>query len=132
MLDVRVVTDLNETWNWRHFYWGVFAILPRGRDAKALNTQINWRVLHEQITAHGFRTLTSTLLNEHGWPEEVVERQLAHIDNNRPRAAYNHAQHLPLRICMMQVWADYLDELRSDKFETGALTFQDRVTDVAF
>jgi integrase len=78
---------------------------------------------HEQMTAHGFRTLASTLLSEHGWPEEVVERQLAHIDRNKVRAAYNHAQHLPLRAVMMQAWADYLDCLRANVFTTHALDF---------
>jgi integrase len=78
---------------------------------------------HGQMTAHGFSTLASTLLSEHGWPEEVVERQLAHIDNNRVRAAYNHAQHLPMRAVMMQAWADYLDDLRANQLTSGALVF---------
>jgi integrase len=76
---------------------------------------------HEQMTVHGFRTLASTLLSEHGWPEEVVERQMAHIDSNRVRAAYNHAQHLPLRAVMMQAWAEYLDDLRENQFSTHVL-----------
>lgn len=78
---------------------------------------------HGQMTAHGFRTLASTLLSEHGWPEEVIERQLAHVDRNKVRAAYNHAQHLPLRTVMMQAWADYLDCLRANVFTTQALDF---------
>jgi len=53
---------------------------------------------HEQMTAHGFRTLAATLPSEHGWPEEVVERQLARIDPNKVRTAYNHAQHLSLNV----------------------------------
>lgn len=64
------------------------------------------------MTGHGFRAMASTLLNEQGWPEDVIERALAHTDNNKVRAAYNHAQYLPERRRMLQVWADYLDELR--------------------
>lgn len=86
---------------------------------------------HEQMTAHGFRTLASTLLSEHGWPEEVVERQLAHIDRNKVRAAYNHAQHLPLRAVMMQAWADYLDNLQANAFSTQVLNFQGWIPDIA-
>jgi integrase len=85
---------------------------------------------HGQMTAHGFRTLASTLLSEHGWPEEVVERQLAHVDRNKVRAAYNHAQHLPLRAVMMQTWADYLDDLRSDRFTTRVLVFHHRASEM--
>ena len=38
--------------------------------------------------------MASTLLNEMGWPPDVIERQLAHAPRNKVRAAYNRAQHL--------------------------------------
>lgn len=66
----------------------------------------------EQMTAHGFRGMASTRLNEQGWPPDVIERQLAHVEGNSVRAAYNHAEYLPERRKMMQCWADYLDELK--------------------
>ena len=44
---------------------------------------------------------------------DAIERQLAHAERNKVRAAYNSAQHLPERRKMMQAWADYLDELRA-------------------
>ena len=68
----------------------------------------------EQMTAHGFRSMASTILNESGlWSPDAIERQLAHVPGNDDvRAAYNYAQYLPERIKMMQWYADYLDELR--------------------
>ncbi len=71
------------------------------------------------MTAHGFRSMASTLLNEQGWPADAVERQLSHIERDEVRAAYNYAQHLPLRRQMMQVWADYLDDLRRGVVQTS-------------
>lgn len=65
-----------------------------------------------KITPHGFRSMASTLLNEKGFPPDVIERQLAHAERNAIRAAYNHAEYLPERRKMMQFWADYLYELR--------------------
>ncbi|MBL1320106.1 MAG: tyrosine-type recombinase/integrase [Methylophaga sp.] len=65
----------------------------------------------EEMTAHGFRSMASTLLNEQGWNGDAIERQLAHSEGNGVRAAYNYAQHLPERKKMMQSWADYLDGL---------------------
>jgi len=65
----------------------------------------------DEMTGHGFRSMASTLLHEHGWPHEAIERQLAHAERNKVVAAYNYAEHLPKRIEMMQWWADYLDEL---------------------
>ena len=65
----------------------------------------------EQITPHGFRAMFSTIANEHGWNRDVIERQLAHVENNSVRGAYNHAEYMPERIKIMQWWADWLDEL---------------------
>ena len=65
-----------------------------------------------EMTTHGFRSMASTLLNELGWNRDAIERQLAHSERNSIRAAYNYAEHLPLRRQMMQAWADYLDGLR--------------------
>ena len=70
---------------------------------------------NEQMTAHGFRSLASTLLNEQGWNPDLIELQLAHKERNKVRAAYNRAQRLAERRQMMQAWADYLDNLRASK-----------------
>lgn len=66
----------------------------------------------EQMTAHGFRSMASTLLNELGYNPDAIERQLAHGEKNHVRAAYNYAEYLPERRKMMQAWSDYLDDLR--------------------
>ena len=66
----------------------------------------------DELTGHGFRSMASTLLHEKGWRSEVIERQLAHQERNKVKAAYNHAEHLPERKKMMQTWADYLDALK--------------------
>jgi integrase len=63
---------------------------------------------HSRTTGHGFRSTASTILNEHGFRADVIERQLAHSERDTVRAAYNHAQYLPERRKMMQWWADYL------------------------
>ena len=80
----------------------------------ALNAALR-RMGYEQgtMTAHGFRSMASTLLNEQGWHRDAIERQLAHGERDAIRAAYNYAEHLPERRKMMQHWADYLDGLRS-------------------
>lgn len=70
---------------------------------------------HSKATGHGFRATASTILNEHGFMPDVIERQLAHCERNSIRAAYNHAQYLPERRKMMQWWADYLDQLPAAK-----------------
>jgi integrase len=70
---------------------------------------------HSRATGHGFRSTASTILNEHGFRADVIERQLAHGERNNVRAAYNHAQYLPERRKMMQWWADYLDSLAAKK-----------------
>lgn len=68
----------------------------------------------EEMTGHGFRSMASTLLNEQGYNRDWIERQLAHIERNGVRAAYNYAEYLPERRRMMQEWADFLDGLREE------------------
>jgi integrase len=68
----------------------------------------------ETMTGHGFRAMASTRLNEMGWQPDVIERQLAHAERNKVRAAYNRASYMAERRKMMQAWADYLDTLRTD------------------
>jgi integrase len=63
----------------------------------------------EIMTAHGFRAMAATTLSEQGWPSETIERQLAHVDKNAVRAAYQRSDLLAERRKMMQAWADYLD-----------------------
>ena len=65
----------------------------------------------EEICGHGFRSMASTILNSRGYNSDWIERQLAHVEKNSVRAAYNHADWLPERRKMMQDWADLLDEL---------------------
>ncbi len=68
---------------------------------------------HGRATVHGFRAMASTALNEMGFRPDVVERQLAHEEQNAVRAAYNRAEYLGERRAMMIHWADYLDALAS-------------------
>jgi integrase len=62
------------------------------------------------FSAHGFRATASTMLYEHQYPSEVIEIQLAHIETNQTKAAYNQAEYLPKRREMMQFWADEIDK----------------------
>lgn len=68
----------------------------------------------DEMVAHGFRSTASTILNEHGWNSDAIERQLAHVEVNKVRGAYNEAEYLPERRLFMQAWADYLDRLVAD------------------
>lgn len=68
----------------------------------------------DEMTAHGFRAMASTLLNESGkWSPDAIERALAHKDKGAVRAAYHRGAHWSERVEMAQWWADYLDQLKS-------------------
>lgn len=63
-----------------------------------------------QMSAHGFRAMASTLLHELEFPPEVIETQLAHVRSG-VAGVYNRSHLLKQRRAMMQAWADHLDEL---------------------
>lgn len=72
-----------------------------------------------EATAHGMRSLFSTVANEAGWDTDVIERQLAHAERNQVRAAYNRSTYVQERAKLMQWWADYLDRRKIGKTLPG-------------
>lgn len=68
----------------------------------------------DEMTAHGFRAMASTLLNESGkWSPDAIERALAHGDKDKVRSAYHRGPHWDERVLMAQWWSDHLDTLRT-------------------
>lgn len=91
---------------------------PRNKDMPMSENAINMAIRRmkytkDQLTAHGFRSMASTLLNEAGHPYDVIEAQLAHTGQDKIRAIYNRAQYLEARCKLMQAWADILDRLKA-------------------
>ncbi|MEO0061695.1 MAG: hypothetical protein RLZZ08_255 [Pseudomonadota bacterium] len=67
----------------------------------------------DEMTAHGFRAMAATLLNESGkWHPDAIERALAHGDADKVRAAYTRGAYWQERVAMAQWWSDHLDTLR--------------------
>lgn len=68
-----------------------------------------------RLTGHGFRHTMSTILHEEGFNSAWIETQLAHVDKNAIRGAYNHAQFLEGRQQMMQWYSVYIDSVSRNK-----------------
>lgn len=66
----------------------------------------------ERVTGHDFRSTAATWLYENGYPGDLIEMQLAHLDRNVTRRSYNHAERLDERRAMVQAYSDYLDSTR--------------------
>ena len=67
----------------------------------------------DAMTAHGFRSTASSLLNESGkWSADAIERALSHADHNQVRAVYHRGAHWSERVEMAQWWSDHLDTLK--------------------
>ncbi|EOY8497951.1 integrase [Providencia stuartii] len=62
------------------------------------------------LVSHGLRSIASTALNEQGFPPDVIEAALAHVDKNEVRRTYNRSDYLEQRRPMMQWWADFIEE----------------------
>jgi integrase len=71
---------------------------------------------HSRATTHGFRSVASTILNESNlFNRDWIERQLAHVERNEVRRAYNAAEWIPDRRRMMQWWADHITAMTDKK-----------------
>jgi integrase len=67
-----------------------------------------------QITGHGFRAMARTILHERlAIDPHIIEHQLAHKVPDALGMAYNRTKFIEQRKAMMQVWADYLDKLKT-------------------
>ncbi|ESY07325.1 tyrosine-type recombinase/integrase [Mesorhizobium sp. RSR565B] len=75
---------------------------------------------HSRATVHGFRGTASTVLNEHGFNRDWIERQLAHTERSDVRAAYNTAEWLADRQKMLIWWSNYLDDARAKRLANAS------------
>jgi len=93
--------------------------LDRPLSENAMNSALRrMGYAQDEMTAHGFRSSASTILNERGFSPDVIEAALAHIDENEIRRAYNRAKYLTERTKLMQEWANLLDEFRQQSIRT--------------
>ncbi|MCF4113400.1 MULTISPECIES: tyrosine-type recombinase/integrase [Dethiosulfovibrio] len=112
---VEVLNKLKEiSGKSRYLFPSIRSTVKPMSDATVLAALRRLGYTQEEMTGHGFRSMFSTIANEHGWPPDVIERQLAHVQKNQVRAAYNHAEYILQRRELMQWWADWLDEQRED------------------
>ncbi len=77
---------------------------------------------NETMTPHGFRAMARTLLDEIlEYRIDWIECQLAHTVKDTNGRAYNRTSYLKQRTEMMQSWADYLDFLKAEVFNTNVV-----------
>jgi integrase len=63
----------------------------------------------ERLTAHGLRSLFSTVCHERRLAEpDVIEHALAHVERSRTKRAYDRGDRLAARRGLMQAWADVI------------------------
>ena len=67
----------------------------------------------KNVQQNGFRAMASTVLNGAGFSSDVIEAQIAHVDRNKVRRAYNRAEYLPQRVELMHWYADFLDKIKA-------------------
>ncbi|AXY56661.1 DUF4102 domain-containing protein [Acinetobacter chinensis] len=105
--------QLIESGNKEYVFPGVYG----KNDGVIGNTTLNVALKNmglKTVTAHDFRATASTILNEHDFDENWIEKQLAHADQNKTRASYNHAKYLEQRRDMLQQWADIVDGWKTE------------------
>ncbi|WP_296284634.1 integrase arm-type DNA-binding domain-containing protein [uncultured Acinetobacter sp.] len=91
---------------------------PQKRDCMLSRTTLNKMLEYiglSEVTSHDFRATASTDLNSLNYESDWIEAQLAHADDNKTRASYNHAKYLSDRRKMMQDWANIVDSWKDLK-----------------
>lgn len=79
-------------------------------DSETANKALGRMGFKDRTTAHGFRSLASTTMNEQGFDYDVIEAALAHTDKNQIRAAYNRTDYLDRRRVLMSWWSEHIEK----------------------
>ncbi len=79
-----------------------------------------------KVTVHGFRTLITTVLNEHGFNADAIERQLDHVEKNAVRRAYLRSDFDEVRRSTMQWFADWCDGTVDEAAGSNVISLQGR------
>ncbi|WP_201607082.1 tyrosine-type recombinase/integrase [Psychrobacter immobilis] len=82
---------------------------------------------YPKMTGHGFRQLASTGLYELQFSQNLIEIQLAHLEQSSVKKRYDLSAHLAERQMMMNQWANHLDDLRAGKAVSFDLLTPDEV-----
>lgn len=86
----------------------------------------------EPFNVHDLRRTASTRLNEAGFPKELIELCLAHVNKDQVAAAYDHSKRLAARRALMQGWADMVDSwLRGESAKDVIAATKARIAAVA-
>ncbi|WP_342632142.1 phage integrase central domain-containing protein [Marinobacter alkaliphilus] len=107
-------------------------LFPGSRDPRrpishtSFNMALNLMGYKGKLVGHGARHTASTLLRDHGWRKDFVERQLAHVEGG-VSGVYNKAEYLRQRRQMMQWYADYLHALADGTAEEKQGDFSVRI-----
>lgn len=98
-------------------------IFPSTRDPKkpigaiSVNRALGRLGFTGRTTAHGFRSLASTTLNEQGFDADLIEASLSHQDKNAVRKAYNRSQYLEQRRVLMDWWSEHIESAKAGEIK---------------
>lgn len=114
---VSILEDLWQLTGGRNFVFPSIRADARPMSDGTLNKALRLMGYSEDaVTGHGFRATARTLLHERlSIDKDIVELQLAHEVKDSNGRAYNRTEFLTARQEMMQVWADYLDDLHDGR-----------------
>ncbi|ASN85267.1 DUF4102 domain-containing protein [Pectobacterium versatile] len=96
-------------------------LFPSSKDPKQpMNSQTANAALRRMgykgvLVSHGLRAIFSTAANEEGFPPDVIEAALAHVDTNEVRRAYNRSTYLEQRKILMCWWGEFVETAASGK-----------------
>ncbi|MCL6334563.1 DUF4102 domain-containing protein [Pectobacterium carotovorum subsp. carotovorum] len=96
-------------------------LFPSSKDPKQpMNSQTANAALRRMgykgvLVSHGLRAIFSAAANEEGFPPDVIEAALAHVDTNEVRRAYNRSTYLEQRKVLMCWWGEFVETAATGK-----------------
>jgi len=112
---IEILQDIHPLTSWGQYVFSNERSRKKPVSDGTVNKALrNMGYTKDQMTAHGFRAMARTLLDEVlEFPPHLIEQQISHAVRDPLGRAYNRTSHLPQRVKMMQIWSDYLDKLKA-------------------
>ena len=110
---IEILKDLQPLTGDREYVFPGFRDPKKSMSEAGVNAALSAMGYKGRHCWHGYRASGRTILRQvHKIDVDVIEAQLAHKGQITHQGAYDRATHVEERTDMLQIWANYLDELR--------------------
>ncbi|MES2652979.1 MAG: integrase arm-type DNA-binding domain-containing protein [Bacteroidota bacterium] len=108
---INILLEMKELYGYQKYLLPSVAFPDRPMSENTMLNALKILGYKGKMTIHGFRALAMSCIKENfDYRHEIIDRQLAHVPNNKVDKAYDRAKFIEQRTTLMQDWSDFIYE----------------------